>query len=188
MEEKFDKEAWRRENIKEKSGMTFEQLKDNYNYHHDKLIDLYDAYNFMQGNLYGFFEDAKADGFIMLLQAAKYLAECIELECVAFGWLANTLRGKWDTDNYELDHEIYNLYDLSCAQKSEAKELLESIDDLCGEACSCYMTNYAKFTDDEMHSAMQKILDCSNYPFEAPEKPKYNAASYPRKYFGHEEK
>lgn len=188
MEEKHDRETWRREAIKEESGMSFEQLKDKYNYHHDKLIELRHAYGFMSANLYEFFKDTKADGIMMLLQAAKYLSQCIDLERAAFGRITTTLWGKWDTDNYDLDHEIYNLYDLACAQESGAKELLERIDDLCGEACRCYMSNYAKFTDDEMHDAMKKVLDYPKYRFEVPEKPKYTIISYPRKYFGHEEK
>lgn len=188
MEEKHDREAWRREKIQNESGMSLEQLKDKYNYHHDKLIELRHAYGFMKDNLYEFFGDKKADGLTLMLQAAKYLAECIELERAAFGWITTNLWGKWDTDNYDLDHEIYNLYDLANAQESGAIELLNRIDDICNEACQCYLFDYAKFTDDEKHDAMKKVLDYPKYLFEVPEKPKYTVISYPRKYFGHKEK
>lgn len=188
MEEKHNREEWRREAIKEESGMTFEQFKDKFNYHHDKILKLRHAYGFMKANLYTFLDDEKADGFNVILQAAKYLTQCIDLERAAFSWIAITLWGRWDTDNYDLDHEIHNLYELASAQESGAKDLLERIDDVCGEACKYYMSKYKKFTDDEMHDAMQKVLDYPYYNFDVPEKPKYNAVSYPRKYFGHEEK
>ena len=187
MEEKYDKETWRREAFKEETGMTFEQIKDKFNYHLDKMLELRHAYGFMKSNLYTFFDDEEADGLNVILKAVKYLAKCIDLERAAFSWIGTTLWGRWDTDNYDLDHEIHNLYELACAQESGAKELLERIDDLCGEACSCYMSDYAKFTDDEMHDAMQKVLDYPKYLFDVPEKPKFSMVTYPSKYFSHKE-
>lgn len=187
MEEKYDKEAWRREAFKEDTGMTFEQIKDKFNYHLDKMLELRHAYGFMKANLYTFFDDEKADGLNVILKAVKYLAKCIDLERAAFSWIGTTLWGRWDTDNYDLDHEIHNLYELACAQESGAKELLERMDDLCGEACSCYMSDYAKFTDDEMHDAMQKVLDYPKYLFDVPEKPKFSMVTYPHKYFSNKE-
>ena len=168
--------------------MTFEQLKDKYNYHHDKLVELRHAYEFMKANLHEFFGDKEADGLMLMIQAAKYLAECIELERAAFGRINIILWGKWDTDNYDLDHEIYNLYDLAGAQESGAKELLNKINDICNEACQCYLFNYTNFTNEEKYDAMKKVLDYPKYLFKVPEKPKYTVISYPRKYFGHEEK
>ena len=187
MEENLNREEWRGKTFKEKTGMTFEQLKDKYNYHHDNINELRHAYVFMKANMYIFFKDKKADGFMILLQAAKYLADCVDLERSSFSWLTTTLWSKWDTDNYDLDHEIHNLYELACAQESGAKELLERMDDLYGEACSCYMSDYAKFTDDEMHDAMQKVLDYPQYHFDVPEKPKFSMVTYPHKYFSHKE-
>ena len=187
MEEKYDKEAWRREAFKEETGMTFEQIKDKFNYHLDKMLELRHAYGFMKSNLYTFFDDEEADGLNVILKAVKYLAKCIDLERAAFSWIGTTLWGRWDTDNYDLDHEIHNLYELACAQESGAKELLERMDDLYGEACSCYMSDYAKFTDDEMHDAMQKVLDYPKYLFDVPEKPKFSMVTYPHKYFSHKE-
>lgn len=187
MKEKHDREAWRREAFKEETGMTFEQLKDKFNYHHDKILELRRAYGFMKADLYEFLKDKKADGFMMMLQAVKYLAQCINLECAAFSWLGTTIWAKWDTDNYDLDHEIHNLYELACAQESGAKELLERINDMCGEACLYYIDNCVKFTDDEMHDAMQKVLDYPKYHFDVPEKPKFSMATYPSKYFSHKE-
>ncbi len=188
MEEKFNREQWRREDIKEETGMTFEQIHDKYNYHYDKLIELRHAYGFMRANLYEFFNDKKADGIMIILQAAKYLAKCIDLERAAFSWITTALWAKWDTDNYDLDHEIHSLYDLASAQESGAKELLERIDDICGEACHCYIFSYAKFSNAEMQDAMKKVLDYKDYHFDVPVKPEYNLVSYPRKYFKHEEK
>ena len=185
MEENLNREEWRREAFKEETGMTFEQLKDKYNYHYGNINELRHAYRFMKANMYNFFKDKKADGFMILLQAAKYLADCVDLEHSAFRWLSTALWGKWDTDNYDLDHEILNLYDLACAQEDIAKELLESISDMCGEACQCYMFKHAKFTDDEMHDAMQKVLDYPKYRFDVPEKPKFSMVTYPSKYFSH---
>lgn len=188
MEEKFDKEAWRREAFKEETGMTFEQIKDKFNYHLDKMFELRHAYGFMKANLYTFLDDEKADGLNVILKAVKYLANCIDLERAAFSWISITLWGRWDTDNYDLDHEIHNLYELASAQESGAKDLLERIDDVCGEACRYYMSKYTKFTDDEMHDAMQKVLDYPMYHFDVPEKPKFSMVTYPHKYFRHEEK
>ena len=187
MEEKLNKEEWRREAFKEETGMTFEQLKDKYNYHYDNINELRHAYGFMKANMYIFFKDKKADGFMILLQAAKYLADCVDLEHSAFRWLSTALWGKWDTDNYDLDHEIFNLYDLACAQEDIAKELLEAISNMCGEACHCYMFKHAKFTDDEMHDAMKKVLDYPKYHFDVPEKPKFDRETYSSKYFSHKE-
>ena len=180
MEEKHDRETWRREAFKEETGMTFEQLKDKYNYHYDNINELRHAYGFIKANMYNFFKDKKADGFTILLQAAKYLSDCVDLERSSFRWLSTALWGK-------LDHEIYNLYDLACAQEDDAKELLERISDMCGEACRCYMFKHAKFTDDEMHDAFQKVLDYPNYHFDVPEKPKFSMVTYPSKYFSHKE-
>lgn len=187
MEEKHDREELRREKIQNETGMTFEQLKDKFNYHHDKILELRHAYGFMKANLYELFKDKKADGIMLMMQAAKYLTQCIELERAAFSWLTTTLWGRWDTDNYDLDHEIHNLYELACAQESGARELLERIDDMCGEACHDYMFNYAKFTNEEMHDAMQKVLDYPKYHFGVPEKPKLSRVTYPSKYFSHKE-
>ena len=187
MEEKHDRKTWRGKTFKEETGMSFEQLKDKFNYHHDKILELRHAYGFMKANMYIFFKDKKADGFMILLQAAKYLADCVDLEHSAFRWLSTALWGKWDTDNYDLDHEIFNLYDLACAQEDIAKELLEAISNMCGEACHCYMFKHAKFTDDEMHDAMKKVLDYPQYHFDVPEKPEFSIVTYPSKYFSHKE-
>ena len=191
MEEKHDEEAWHREKIQNEAGMTFEQLNDKYNYHYDRLVELRRVYGFIttKYNIYELFNNNnKDDGIMILLRAAKYLADCIDLERAAFSWIKTTLCwSKWDADNYDLDHEIIKLYDLADTQESGAKELLRGIKDMCGKACGWYMSRYAKFTDDEMHDAMQKAMDYPKYHLDVPEKPKFSMATYPSKYFSHKE-
>lgn len=190
MEEKHDRDTWRSEKFQNEAGMTFEQLNDKYNYHYDRLVELRSAYSFITAkyNICELFNNNKDDGIMILLRAAKYLADCIDLERAAFSWIKTTLCwSKYDTDNYDLSHEIIKLYDLSCAQESEARELLKGIKDMCGEACDWYMSRYAKFTDDEMCDAMQKAMNCQRYHLDVPEKPKFSMATYPSKYFSHKE-
>lgn len=190
MEEEFDKEKWCMKNIKEKSGMTFEQLKDKYNYHYDRLIELDHVCIFMneKTNICEFFKNNKDDGVMILLKAIKYIANSIILERAAFSWLATTLWGSWwDTNNYDLSHEIHNLYDLAVSRESKADKLLENINTMCGEACNCYLFTYAKFTNDEMYGSLQKVLNYPKYGFDIPEKPELSRVTYPSKYFSHKE-
>lgn len=188
MEKKSMKEEGIREIIKEDTGMTFEQIKDKYNYHYDRITELRHAYGFMNCNMYTFLDDKKSDGLMIMLKATKYLTECIDLECKAFGYIYTSLWGRWDTDNYDLDHEIHNLYELASDQEAKAKELLERIDDMCGEACRYYLSNIEKFTNEDKYNAMKAVLDYPKYHFDIPEKPKDSVVTYPHKYPERKEK